>query len=57
MGWSFLDAAVLRREVVEGEQRIPVLAQGLEGDEPDNRLVPLMAEHPTLLKRPIGNNG
>lgn len=27
---------------------------GLQGDEPDSRLVPLMAEHPTLLQRPIG---
>ena len=27
---------------------------GLTGDEPDARLVDLMAEHPTLLQRPIG---
>ena len=27
---------------------------GLTGDEPDARLVRLMAEHPTLLERPIG---
>lgn len=27
---------------------------GLAGDEPDSRLVPLMAKHPTLLQRPIG---
>ena len=27
---------------------------GLTGDEPDVRLISLMAEHPTLLQRPIG---
>lgn len=27
---------------------------GLTGAEPDEVLVPLMAEHPTLLQRPIG---
>ncbi len=27
---------------------------GLTGDEPDDRLIRLMAEHPTLLERPIG---
>ena len=27
---------------------------GLTGDEPDDRLIQLMAEHPTLLERPIG---
>ncbi len=27
---------------------------GLTGDEPDRRLIALMAEHPTLLERPIG---
>ena len=27
---------------------------GLEGDESDSRLVPLIAAHPTLLQRPIG---
>lgn len=26
----------------------------LTGDEPDDRLIALMAEHPTLLERPIG---
>lgn len=30
---------------------------GLTGDEPDARLVELMAEHPTLLQRPIGVKG
>lgn len=29
-------------------------AAGLTGDESDERLVELMAEHPTLLQRPIG---
>jgi len=27
---------------------------GLTGDEPDERLIDLMAQHPTLLQRPIG---
>jgi arsenate reductase (glutaredoxin) len=27
---------------------------GLTGDEPDARLIAAMAEHPTLLQRPIG---
>ena len=27
---------------------------GLTGDEPDTELIALMAEHPTLLQRPIG---
>jgi len=27
---------------------------GLSGDEGDERLIQLMAEHPTLLQRPIG---
>lgn len=27
---------------------------GLTGSEPDERLLELMAEHPTLLQRPIG---
>ena len=27
---------------------------GLTGDEPDDRLIELMAQHPTLLERPIG---
>jgi arsenate reductase len=27
---------------------------GLTGDEPEARLIGLMAEHPTLLQRPIG---
>ena len=27
---------------------------GLSGDEPDERLIELMAGHPTLLERPIG---
>ena len=27
---------------------------GLTGDEPDDRLIRLMARHPTLLERPIG---
>ena len=27
---------------------------GLTGDETDDRLIQLMAEHPTLLERPIG---
>ena len=27
---------------------------GLTGDEPDERLLQLMAEYPTLLERPIG---
>jgi arsenate reductase (glutaredoxin) len=30
---------------------------GLTGDEPDARLLALMAEHPTLLQRPIGIAG
>ncbi len=30
---------------------------GLSGDEPDDRLIALMAEHPTLLQRPIGVRG
>jgi arsenate reductase len=30
---------------------------GLTGDEPDDRLIRLMAEHPTLLERPIGVHG
>jgi arsenate reductase len=29
-------------------------ALGLDGTEPDTTLVPLLAEHPTLLARPIG---
>ena len=29
-------------------------ALGLTGDEPDAKLIELMAEHPTLLQRPIG---
>ena len=27
---------------------------GLTGDEPEDRLIRLMARHPTLLERPIG---
>jgi arsenate reductase len=27
---------------------------GLSGDEPDRELIRLMAQHPTLLQRPIG---
>ena len=27
---------------------------GLDGSEPDDRLIALMASHPTLLERPIG---
>lgn len=30
---------------------------GLTGEEPEDRLVALMAEHPTLLQRPIGVSG
>jgi len=30
---------------------------GLTGDEPDTRLLSLMAAHPTLLQRPIGIAG
>ena len=30
---------------------------GLTGDEPDAKLVELMAAHPTLLQRPIGVRG
>lgn len=30
---------------------------GLTGDEPDAELIGLMAEHPTLLQRPIGIRG
>jgi arsenate reductase len=30
---------------------------GLTGDEPDARLIAAMAEHPTLLQRPIGVEG
>ncbi|ANM29572.1 hypothetical protein ABI59_08260 [Acidobacteria bacterium Mor1] len=29
----------------------------LRGDEPASKLIPLMAEHPTLLQRPIGVAG
>ena len=29
----------------------------LTGDEPDDRLIELMASHPTLLERPIGVRG
>ena len=29
-------------------------ANGLTGAEPDEQLIALMAEHPTLLQRPIG---
>jgi arsenate reductase (glutaredoxin) len=32
-------------------------ALGLTGDESDARLIALMAEHPTLLQRPIGIAG
>lgn len=31
--------------------------QGLSGDEPEGRLISLMAAHPTLLERPIGVYG
>ena len=31
--------------------------RGLTGDEPDGRLIKLMAQHPTLLQRPIGVRG
>jgi arsenate reductase len=30
---------------------------GVSGDEPEDRLIDLMAEHPTLLQRPIGIRG
>lgn len=30
---------------------------GLTGDEPEARLIELMADHPTLLQRPIGVAG
>ena len=30
---------------------------GLSGDESDDQLIALMAEHPTLLQRPIGVKG
>jgi len=30
---------------------------GLDGDEPEAKLIALMAEHPTLLERPIGIRG
>lgn len=30
---------------------------GLTGEEPENRLIELMARHPTLLQRPIGVAG
>ena len=30
---------------------------GLTGDETDTKLIALMAEHPTLLQRPIGVKG
>lgn len=30
---------------------------GLTGDEPEPRLLALMAEHPTLVQRPIGLKG
>ena len=30
---------------------------GLTGDETDKKLIDLMAEHPTLLQRPIGVKG
>ena len=32
-------------------------AAGLTGDEDDDTLIALMAEHPTLLQRPIGMRG
>ena len=31
-------------------------ALGLKGSEPDSLLLPLMAQHPTLLARPIGRS-
>ena len=33
------------------------LELGLTGDEPDSKLIALMAKHPTLLQRPIGVKG
>lgn len=43
--------AVLRR-------RDPAFkALGLSGEESDDTLIPLIAEHPTLLQRPIGVKG
>jgi len=41
------------REVLRTKDRAFV-ELGLSGDEPGERLVELMAEHPTLLQRPIG---
>ena len=42
------------RDVLRGRD---AKALGLSGDETDAQLVALMAEHPTLLQRPIGVRG
>ena len=42
------------RDVLRGRD---AKALGLSGDETDAQLVALMAEHPTLLQRPIGVKG
>ena len=41
------------RDVLRTRDRAAKKA-GLTGDESDERLIELMAEHPTLLQRPIG---
>jgi len=58
-----LDAAEIRavleqlgvgpREVLRKRDRA-YRELGLTGDEPDDQLIEAMAEHPTLLERPIG---
>jgi arsenate reductase len=44
------------RDVLRKTDRAATLA-GLTGVESDARLIELMAEHPTLLQRPIGVRG
>ena len=44
------------RDVLRTRDRA-VKKAGLTGDESDERLIALMAEHPTLLQRPIGVAG
>jgi len=44
------------REVLRRHDRV-AKELGLTGDETEERLIALMAEHPTLLQRPIGVAG